>query len=140
MHKVTLGIFGWAALGAISACVMPEVTPQVSANSGKQDFNTLCAPCHGTSGQGNGPLAQGLAHPPADLTGLSVRHDGKFPMAYVLHKIWGYAEGQAPMTIMPKFGPMLDSPIVLFDAGDGIATPTPQKLVDLANYVSSLQR
>ena len=140
MRKITVGIFGWLTLGAIAACVMPQLSSEISAISGQDDFNTLCAPCHGTSGQGNGPLAGGLDHPPADLTGLSARHKGTFPMPYVLHKIWGYAEGQAPMAIMPKFGPLRDSPIVLFDAGDGIQTPTPEKLVDLANYVSSLQR
>ena len=140
MRKITLGLLGWLSLGMAAACVMPEVDSQISAISGSEDFNALCAPCHGTLGEGNGPLAGGLDHAPANLTTLSARHGGKFPMPYVLHKIWGYAEGKAPLTIMPKFGPVLDSPIVLFDAGDGIQTPTPSKLVDLANYVASLQR
>ncbi len=38
------------------------------------------------------------------------------------------------------FGPVLDSAPVLFDAGDGISTPTPKRLVDLANYLITLQR
>jgi hypothetical protein len=85
-------------------------------------------------------MAKDLAPSPTDLTTLAARNDGAFPMPYVLHKIWGYAEGQAPAAIMPQFGPVLDSPVVLFDAGDGIQTPTPERLVDLANYVASLQR
>jgi mono/diheme cytochrome c family protein len=135
--RMLVAVGGWMALAALAACVMPvTATP----DHGAEDFNTLCAPCHGPSGRGDGPLALSLAHPPADLTGLAARNGGTFPMARVLHKIWGYAEGKAPVTIMPKFGPVLDSPIVLFDAGDGIQTPTPQRLVDLANYVATLQR
>ncbi len=35
---------------------------------GKPLFATHCAACHGTTGQGNGPLAGYFAKPPADLT------------------------------------------------------------------------
>lgn len=140
MRRIMLGIIGWTALGAVTACVMPGLDPEATPNRASADFADLCAPCHGPSGRGDGPLAKGLDHAPADLTGLSARHGGTFPMAYAMHKIWGYAEGQMPMAIMPKFGPVLSSPIVLFDAGDGIATPTPERLVDLVNYLASIQR
>ena len=140
MRKITVALLGWLALGGIVACGIPLVSSGISASKGQEDFNALCAPCHGTSGTGDGPMAKDLDHPPANLTTLAARNDGTFPMPYVLHKIWGYAEGQAPAAIMPNFGPVLDSPVVLFDAGDGIQTPTPERLVDLANYVASLQR
>jgi len=40
--------------------------------AGKEQFNTYCAPCHGESGMGNGPVAHILSTPPKDLvTGLS---------------------------------------------------------------------
>lgn len=139
MRRIMVAICGWVALGAVTACVMPAMTPDQTPDRGAEDFAALCAPCHGPGGKGNGPLAPTLEHPPADLTGLSARNGGSFPMARVMHKIWGYAEGQAPLDIMPQFGPVLDSPIVLFDAGDGIATPTPERLVDLANYLATLQ-
>ncbi len=39
---------------------------------GRQQFNTYCAPCHGETGQGNGPVAHLLAKPPKNLvTGTS---------------------------------------------------------------------
>ena len=39
-------------------------------------------------------------------------------------------------TVMPQFAPLLDhDQIVLFDSGDGIATPTPLRLVQLAEYL-----
>lgn len=34
---------------------------------GKEQFTTYCAPCHGNSAQGNGPVAHILAKPPKNL-------------------------------------------------------------------------
>ena len=35
--------------------------------SGRQQFETYCAPCHGSSGQGDGPVAHLLSKPPKNL-------------------------------------------------------------------------
>jgi mono/diheme cytochrome c family protein len=43
-----------------------ESTPENLAK-GKEQFTTYCAPCHGESGQGNGPVAHILAKPPKNL-------------------------------------------------------------------------
>ena len=125
-----------AVLG-VAACV-PGLGP-VAHMQGAADFNELCAPCHGRSGRGDVPLAEGLDHAPADLTGLSARHGGEFPMAYVMSKIWGYEKGAAPSDIMPKFEPLMEGKTVLVDTGDGIQTPTPERLVEIANYLATLQ-
>jgi mono/diheme cytochrome c family protein len=48
-----------------------QATPENLAK-GQQQFNTYCAPCHGESGQGTGPVAHLLAKPPKNLvTGTS---------------------------------------------------------------------
>lgn len=131
------------ALVALSACQTgQEAAGDAPPDLAAQDFATLCAPCHGAGGKGDGALAGGLAKAPADLTGLAAANGGVFPTAAVMTQIWGYAEGQAGedvARVMPDFGPLLQSEIVLFDAGDGIATPTPHRLVDLALYLSTLQ-
>lgn len=121
----------------LAACVPGEMPSR--AASGHQDFLELCAPCHGVSGKGDGELASGLAHRPADLTRISARHGGEFPMAFVMSKIWGYEKGKAPSALMPKFAPLMEGPTVLVDTGDGIQTPTPERLVEIANYVRSIQ-
>ena len=41
-------------------------TPENLAK-GKEQFNAYCAPCHGESGQGNGPVAHLLAKAPKSL-------------------------------------------------------------------------
>lgn len=55
-----------------------EVTPTL-VNRGQERFNIYCAPCHGTSGNGNGlvnaravSLAEGTWTPPTDITSQSV--------------------------------------------------------------------
>lgn len=120
----------------LAACVPAASTEPAS---GKADFMDLCAPCHGVTGKGDGELGKTLAHRPADLTGISARHNGVFPMAYVMSKIWGYENGAAPSALMPKFAPLMDGPTVLVDTGDGIQTPTPQRLVEIANYLTTIQ-
>jgi mono/diheme cytochrome c family protein len=43
-----------------------QATPENLAK-GKDQFNTYCAPCHGESGQGNGPVAHLMTKPPDNL-------------------------------------------------------------------------
>jgi S-disulfanyl-L-cysteine oxidoreductase SoxD len=48
-----------------------QATPENLAK-GQTQFNTYCAPCHGESARGNGPVAHLLGKPPKDLvTGTS---------------------------------------------------------------------
>jgi mono/diheme cytochrome c family protein len=125
-----------ASLIPLAACVksaLPEPEP-----TGAQDFANYCASCHGAGGKGDGPAAAGLDKKPADLTQLA-GPDGKIPMTQVMSKIWGYT--RAPDgTLMPRFAPLLESDqMVLFDSGDGIPTPTPRRLVQLAEYLQTIQ-
>ena len=120
----------------LAACLPPGE----QATSGASDFADLCAPCHGPTGVGNGEMAADLAIKPADLTGLAARNGGEFPLARVMSKIWGYSKGEGAASMMPKFGPLLDSPTVLVDVGDGIPTPTPERLIDLGNYLATIQK
>jgi len=39
---------------------------------------------------------------------------------------------------MPNFGPLLQGEMILCDGGDGILTPMPIRLVQLAEYVTGL--
>lgn len=123
-----------AAPFLLSACVEDRVP------TGAEDFASHCAACHGASGKGNGELASALEKRPADLTGLKTRSGGTFPKLRVMAKIWGYTGGKDGEAVMPNFGPLLDSHLVPYDSGDGIQSPTPVRLVQLAEYVEGLQR
>lgn len=124
------------AATVLAACVLPAPKPETT---GASDFVTYCAVCHGPAGTGDGELAGELAKKPADLTGLSARNNGAFPTTRVMAQIWGYAGAKA-QGIMPNFGPLLEGEMVPYDGGDGIDTPTPIRLVDLAEYLKTLQK
>lgn len=130
-----IAILGISAGLVLSAC-MPET--QVSGRALYQDY---CLSCHGPAGRGNGPAAVGLAHPPADLSRIAARNGGTFPMTEVMSAIDGYTRRGDRSSVMPELGAQLqEGPLVLFDGGDGIATPTPANLVALATYLKRLQR
>ncbi len=108
--------------------------------TGREDFQTFCVACHGTSGRGDGEAAARLDRQPADLTGLSARNNGVFPGTRVMAKIWGYTGGHDGTSPMPQFGPLLQGDLVPYDGGDGIASPTPVRLVQIAEYLKTLQK
>ena len=119
---------------ALAACVEKEKVP-----SGAEDFATFCSACHGLGGKGDGDAAATLDRKPADLTRLSARNGGVFPGTRVMAKIWGYTGGKGDHAVMPEFAALLDSDLVAYDGGDGIATPTPVRLVQISEYLETLQ-
>jgi hypothetical protein len=50
----------------------------IASVDGKTLYKEYCLHCHGEDLKGHGPSAAGLRTPPADLTTLALRHDGKF--------------------------------------------------------------
>lgn len=125
-----------SALG-LGACVLANAPAPMP--TGAQDFADFCAGCHGLSGQGNGEMAATLSKRPADLTRLARRNGGTFPTTRVMAKIWGYTGGKGGTSVMPNFGPLLDSDMVPYDGGDGIMSPTPIRLVQIAEHLQAIQ-
>ena len=93
-----------------TAGVVPELSwDEVDAADGKTLYEGLCASCHGADARGNGPVAEVLSVSMPDLTQLSLRNDGKFPLKWVEDSIHG------PETLeihggpqMPLWGPALE--------------------------------
>ena len=117
----------------LAACVAEEPP------TGAMSFAENCVSCHGTGGAGDGPLAAGLDPRPADLTSLSRRHGGTFPMQYVLGVIDGYRRETPFPTAMPEFGAGDLGPTVVVEFEEGIGTPVPERLLELARYIRTLQ-
>ena len=125
-----------AGLAGVAACTRPADTV-----SGRAIYQDYCATCHGDSGKGDGPAAAGLAKKPADLTGISARNGGQFPLVKVMSTIDGYTRREDRGSKMPEMGPFLQAgPVVMVDTGQGVSTPTPERLVALAEYLRSLQK
>lgn len=122
------------AVLALAACVPAEPEEE----SGADLFAQYCTTCHGDGGKGDGPTAADLPKPPADLTKIAARNGGTFPMVAVMSKIDGYTKGDD--AAMPELGITLsEGPMVRADLGDGVETPTPARLLALAEYLKSIQ-
>jgi mono/diheme cytochrome c family protein len=50
------------------------------AQAGREYYLRHCASCHGFEGKGDGPVAPALSVKPTDLTAMSQRRNGEFPM------------------------------------------------------------
>lgn len=56
---------------------------------GKREFEANCASCHASDGKGNGPFVQYLRSNPPDLTTLTKRNGGVFPVSRLFETIEG---------------------------------------------------
>lgn len=123
------------AVAGLGAC-SPGV--EVGRKSYAGYYRDFCAGCHGAAGEGDGPAAAGMQPPPADLTQLSARNGGTFPMVAVMSQIDGYRSGPRAM---PEFGAFLvNDRTVMVETAPGRFTPAPERLAGMAEYIESLQR
>jgi mono/diheme cytochrome c family protein len=108
--------------------------PHTSATSGKEMYLAYCATCHGKEGKGDGPVASALKVPPADLTTLSKRNNGKFPSLDVANTISGRSGPPAHGTKeMPVWGP------VFMNIEHQHESKVRLRVANLTEYIKSLQ-
>src|SRR5690242_1315572 len=92
-----------AAIASILWACSPGAAQEMSY--GQTEYLNSCAICHGSTGTGDGPLADQLLKRPADLTLLSERNGGEFPYWLVYATIDGrHAANQRDYRDMPIFG------------------------------------
>lgn len=132
----TFPLFALVAVAGLALSVGPVVQASddavLDAAKGRVTFRTSCASCHGQDATGNGPVAEFLKIPPADLTTISKRHDGVFPTDRVRATIDGreLVAGHG-LRDMPVWGEIFAS-----DKGDEAAAA---KLDELVAFVASIQ-
>jgi mono/diheme cytochrome c family protein len=75
-----IAAIGFAALLATTALVAGEAEDEQEAQvaHGRELYLDNCATCHGMGGRGDGPMADDLKVPPADLTQIAARRGGAF--------------------------------------------------------------
>jgi len=92
---------------ALAACLISAM-PASGAEKidvGKREYVQSCATCHGLDGKGKGSFAQALELSVNDLTTLSKRNGGVFPVSRVYEVIDGREEVKAHGTReMPIWG------------------------------------
>lgn len=134
MKQAAMAVIAVTGIG-VTAC---QNVPVTRLDVARQDFADHCASCHGADARGDGPAAGGMNVPPPDLTLLSERNGGAFPLVEVMSQIDGYTRGPSAM---PEFGSLLlEDTMVMVETSPGVQTPTPERLVLMARYLETLQR
>ena len=124
------------ALSALALSVQPA-----AAQSGKQDYATYCAQCHGDDGKGNGPSVRiiPMNPPPPNITLLAKNNGGKFPFGEVVDIIDGRKTVPSHERIqMPFLGTTLQQPSKEFTPESDTAVK--RRIEAMARYVESLQQ
>jgi len=142
MKRVALG---WILLGALLSIAALQTPHGAKENSkevrliasiqGPALYKAYCSSCHGADAKGGGPMAKSLKVPPADLTLISARNGGAFPLARVSRIIAG--EEQPPTghgsSDMPVWGPIFSRVEADQDLGR-------VRIDNLARYLMQLQK
>jgi mono/diheme cytochrome c family protein len=129
---VAVGLVGYrASIDALGAPQAPAIL--IDSLAGQDSFQLYCAPCHGVSGRGDGPVASALRTRPSDLTRLAQRSGGAYPADRVRAFVVG--DGRTPPAHgtpeMPVWGQMFRS----FES-DARAR---ERIANLVTYIESMQ-
>lgn len=106
----------------------------IESIQGPELFKAYCASCHGQDGKGKGPMAASLKTAPADLTRISIRNRGVFPLAHIEKVISGEDQpaGGHGSRDMPVWGPIFSKVTNDMDMGR-------VRINNLARYLREIQ-
>ncbi|WP_425092062.1 c-type cytochrome [Tropicimonas sp. S265A] len=126
----------------VIAAAILTVTPVVvqASEVGRQVFRDYCVTCHGMEGRGDGPMTQVLTIQPPDITRLSADNDGVFPISRVVAQIDGRVPVLGHGGPMPIFGPVFEGQAGALDSETGTPILTSETMVEVVEYLKSLQR
>ena len=121
------------------ACLAMPANAQ-DADLGQATFMDACASCHGAAADGSGPMAEILTVPVPDLTDLAARYDGTFPWLRVVHVVDGRTGLRGHGGAMPLFGSLFKGDTAVADAPDGSPVIVSKRVLDVVEYIESLQQ
>jgi len=110
---------------------------------GRMEFQKNCAACHGMSGKGDGPLLEFLRETPPDLTLISKRHNGVFPVEKIYMWIRDPQRIRAHGTKeMPIWGDRYSQEIIETYGPDytGPGSSVHERILELVFYIGTLQK
>ena len=134
LGAITLAFFAVTSYGQTQTKEVKKAPiGMTSASSGSEMFNSYCAPCHGKDAKGNGPAATALKNPPANLTQLAKKNNGKFPADHVAEVLRSGVAGAHGSTDMPVWGPLFAA------VSGGDQSVVQMRIANLIHYLESLQ-
>ncbi|MEQ8660573.1 MAG: cytochrome c [Gammaproteobacteria bacterium] len=122
-----------AGAGVLAAVALSAAGAADNEPLGRQHYLEHCAPCHGSSARGDGPLAAALVRAPTDLTRLAADNGGAFPETLVYQVIDGRRIVRSHGTrAMPVWGRR-------FRLEGADETQVELRITTLIDYLDSLQ-
>ena len=119
------------------------VTPALAQESvvGARIYQEDCATCHGLDATGNGPMAPVLLVQPSDLTTLTERNDGTFPLMRVVMRIDGRDPLVSHGSDMPIFGEFFEGvQDVAMKTESGQPVMMSQPVADIVAFLQEIQQ
>lgn len=137
---------GWAGrprlIGAV-ACLALGAGPVLAegdAGAGAALYAQHCVSCHGPRADGHGTMREVLLVQPSDLTTLTARHGGTFPVERVAQRIDGRDPLVSHGSSMPVYGDFFDTTRqIAVRTGAGQPVMVSQPVADLVVFLQSLQ-
>jgi mono/diheme cytochrome c family protein len=132
-------MIGASVLGAVLIAT-PIFARAQGTDIGKQEYQSHCAVCHGSSGKGDGPLAGILKKKIPDITMLRKNNKGVFPVQRVYDIIDGVkpVEGHGTRD-MPVWGNVYMKQAPAFVSPYAQAEFVTARILALIGYMDSLQ-
>ena len=105
--------------------------------TGQENYDRLCAACHGVGGRGDGPVASEIVKGVPDLTRIAERNDGYFPRQIIKNVVDGRWRIDAHGTQqMPVWG----YEFYIAEGADAFSEVRVSKVLDdLVSYIESIQ-
>ncbi len=125
---------GILATGGLAGVALAE-----DAEKGEALFEANCAVCHGLGARGDGPMAPALLIQPPDLTQLTARNGGVYPVARIVMRIDGRDPLVSHGSPMPVYGTFFDVDSVPLKAETGQPIMTSTPVADLVAYLRGVQ-
>jgi mono/diheme cytochrome c family protein len=130
-----IGITVWIlSIGFSKGTCLAQSTQAQEIRHGQTIYRIYCVVCHGDDGHGDGPMSSILKVQVPDLTEMSKRNNGVFPLEHVQRKI----DGSEPAGLghgtkeMPIFGPVFTQTGPNGETGKA-------RVHDVTRYLQSIQ-
>lgn len=108
--------------------------------SGEALYRAHCAVCQGIEATGHGPMVTVMTVQPADLTRLTQRYDGVFPLERVAARIDGRDPLVSHGSDMPVYGQFFQGRDVALKTDAGQPLMTSQPIADLVAWLRTIQK
>jgi len=120
--------------GSVSAALAQDLV------TGQYEYMNNCAPCHGESATGNGPLVTFFKAPVPDLTVLARDNDGVFPFLETLMIVDGRSGLRGHGGTMPVWGDTFEAEAAEQAGIYGAEVLARGRLLSLVDYLVTVQQ